>query len=288
MDGRLQIGHPFMVPERVRLVKMPAIAAAVTASACSREVADRPSKPSATSSDNILVSGLAPSTSSSESKTASLNIQSVEDFKKYGAQIRLTEDLPGKPLTFFQVSRSNSETPLTRVFDDHHLALLKGETALRELGLNRTGVTDQGLACLGDLKNLEVLDLTGLRGKGITDAGLNSLMPLKKLRMLGLGGNSEITDAGLYHLQNLTNLELLAIQETRVSGVGLKHLKGLTRLSNLNLDSTRVTDKDLESIKAFVGLKMLVVRNTAVTDDGVAELKKSLPDLEVVTGRPPK
>ena len=58
-----------------------------------------------------------------------------------------------------------------------------------------------------------------------------------------------VTDAGLVHLEGLTDLTFLYLSGTRVTDAGLVHLKGLSKLSGVTLPRLRVTGagaKDLE------------------------------------------
>ena len=50
-----------------------------------------------------------------------------------------------------------------------------------------------------------------------------------------------MTDAGLQHLKELSQLRELNLDDTKVSDVGLEQLKGLTQLRELRLDGTNVT-----------------------------------------------
>ena len=69
--------------------------------------------------------------------------------------------------------------------------------------------------------------------------------------------DAEGTDAGLEHLEELTQLDWLILRNTKVTDAGLMHLKGLT------------------------GLEWLDLRNTQVTDAGVRNLKQSLPKCNI-------
>ncbi len=101
----------------------------------------------------------------------------------------------------------------------------------------------------------EKLDLSG---QDITDEQLaEKLKGLPNLKWLNLN-NTKITDAGLVHLKGLTNLKVLWLEDTKITDAGLVHLKGLTNL------------------------KRLYLWNTKVTDAGVQELKKALPDCEIM------
>jgi hypothetical protein len=54
--------------------------------------------------------------------------------------------------------------------------------------------------------------------------------------------NENVTDHGLEHLKELSQLESLDISFTKVTDDGLKNLKGLNNLQELSLVFTRVTD----------------------------------------------
>ena len=57
-----------------------------------------------------------------------------------------------------------------------------------------------------------------------------------------------VTDAGLVHLQGLTALKELCLQETRITDAGLARLYPL-RIDSLALRGTQVTDAGLEEFK---------------------------------------
>jgi internalin A len=48
-----------------------------------------------------------------------------------------------------------------------------------------------------------------------------------------------VTDAGLAHLRELTNLQTLGLNGTQVTDAGLANLRGLTNLSELSLNGTK-------------------------------------------------
>lgn len=96
-------------------------------------------------------------------------------------------------------------------------------------------ITDEGLAVVADLDDLEEL---GLCCSQVTDEGLRHLANLRKLRKLQLS-DCAITDEGLAHIAHLDNLEWLLLSGTRVSDAGLQHLTGLKKLSRLDLPDGR-------------------------------------------------
>ncbi len=61
--------------------------------------------------------------------------------------------------------------------------------------------------------------------------------------------STQITDAGLAHLNRLTSLSKLSLSHTQITDVGLLNLKNLTRLSVLDLRGTKVTDAGVNELQ---------------------------------------
>src|SRR5437763_421102 len=73
--------------------------------------------------------------------------------------------------------------------------------------------------------------------------------PGKPVVRVGLVG-SAVTDAGLEHVERLTQLQELDLWSTEVTDAGLEHLKKLAQLRTLDLSMTkRVDDAGLEHLK---------------------------------------
>ncbi len=184
----------------------------------------------------------------------------------------------------------------TRV-TDAGLGRLRGMTGLHVLNISRTNVTDAGLEQLNGLTGLRNLRLEGLAGltdagmvqirglsgleylglwdSKITDTGLAQLLKdkgLPRLRGLTLAG-TQVTDAGLAHLEVLTNLQDLYLSDTQITDTGLAHLTALTRLRGLRLNGTKITDAGLEHLKVLTGWEWLTLGDTKVTDVGLVHLK---------------
>ena len=102
---------------------------------------------------------------------------------------------------------------------------------LKELGLGRTGITDEGLVCLKGLTNLQSLDLSWC--SRITGAGLEHLKELTSLRDLSLY-KTRVTDAGLIHLKGMINLENLALPDVGTSDAGVAELKKVLTKCEIN------------------------------------------------------
>ncbi len=100
-----------------------------------------------------------------------------------------------------------------------HIALLPH---LRSLNLsNNQEITDTGLPPLGELTELENLQLWGTK---VTDQGLAHLAALHSLQSLSLG-RTEVTEAGLRHITDLPGLTRLNLSETSVTSTTILRLK---------------------------------------------------------------
>ena len=106
----------------------------------------------------------------------------------------------------------------------------------------------------------------------ITDAGLEHLKELTELKELFLN-NTDITDAGLVHLKGLTKLQGLGFTRTNVTDAALVHVESLTNLERLWLTDTRITDAGLVHLKGLTNLQGLNLSNTKVSDAGLVHLK---------------
>ena len=95
-------------------------------------------------------------------------------------------------------------------------------------------------------------------------------------------GGTQVNDAGLAHLQGMTQLGVLHLGDTQVSDAGVAHLRGLTQLEVLLLDDTQVSDAGLADLGGLTELRVLSLCNTQITDAGIAELQKALPNCEII------
>ena len=122
-----------------------------------------------------------------------------------------------------------------------------------------------------------------LAGSNVTDAVIAPLKDVTSLVELNLG-TTRVTDAGLAAIASLGYLQNLQAPLTSVSDAGLAHVKGLSNLVTLNLYGTQVTDAGLEQLTGLKHLRALYVWQSKVTPEGAARLKESLPGLYVNTG----
>jgi hypothetical protein len=94
-------------------------------------------------------------------------------------------------------------------------------------------------------------------------------------------GDTQVNDAGLAHLQELTGLDSLWLDGTQVTDTGLVRLQGLTGLQDLCLDRTQVTDAGLAHLQGMTGLERLWLDGTQVTDAGLAQIQQALPHCRI-------
>jgi Leucine-rich repeat (LRR) protein len=105
------------------------------------------------------------------------------------------------------------------------------------------------------LKGLIHITYLELSETQVSDADLANVAELTNLTTLHLG-ETQITDHGLVHLQRLANLRELWLDDTQVTHAGLDHLKNLVGLTNLRLSGASITDAGLKHLSGLTGLSI--------------------------------
>jgi beta-lactamase regulating signal transducer with metallopeptidase domain len=162
---------------------------------------------------------------------------------------------------------------------DEGLRCLRGMEQLERIYMwDASTVTDDGAAHLAALPNLEYIHLSNA---AITDKAIEHWTALPRLVGLSLQGN-RFSNLALQHASRIARLRELYVGngETSITDDGLVHLTRLTSLEKLDLQRTQVTDAGLEHLSGLGRLRELWLSGTFATRAGVAELKKSLPDLD--------
>jgi internalin A len=114
-----------------------------------------------------------------------------------------------------------------------------------------------------------------------SDSTLELVARFKRLRELGVARPS-VTDAGVAHLEGLSDLSWLGLPNTQVTNAGLAHIRGLTKLKGLGLANTHVSDLGLKHLEGLTNLQVLELVRTQVTDRGATALKGALPRLTII------
>jgi hypothetical protein len=139
--------------------------------------------------------------------------------------------------------------------------------------------TDRDLEELCRLKNLRELYL--MDTPQVTDAGLAHLGQRSDLQQL-IVTHTGITGAGLRFLRGLTDLRGLGLCDTRIDAIELAELQSLTNLRTLYLDQCSIDDATIQPLRNLTGLYWLSLCETRVTAYGAAELKAALPGTRIV------
>ena len=164
--------------------------------------------------------------------------------------------------------------------EDDDLAILPALPTLESLTVSNGRFSDAGMKHIGSHTGLRELVLSDC--PNITSAGLKCLGQLNNLQGLDLD-MTPVTDDGLRHLAKLTQLGGLSLSRTKVTDAGLAHLAVLVNLQYLYLGGTETTDSGLVHLR---GLKKLrgVWGGTGMTREGLIGLKKYAPRLIVPGG----
>lgn len=120
--------------------------------------------------------------------------------------------------------------------------------------------------------------------KNLTDELFAKLTPvIPSMVAVDLSATS-VTDASIAQLAAAPDLRMVRLSETEITDASMDTLAKLTKLESVNLYGTKVTDAGVKKLSALPNLKRLYLWQTAVTPEAIAELKKALPELEIVTG----
>jgi len=153
---------------------------------------------------------------------------------------------------------------------DEDMAHVAALTNLEDLDLTSVSLGDAGLAHLAKLTSLKILRLHAVGGK-ITDEGLRFLSALTNLEELELGGLSRVEGPGLSHLKNLRNLKSLHLSIPGIEQDLLKHIRTLQRLRHLKA-GIEVKDADLANLSGLRELESLEL-HSRVSDVGLLHLE---------------
>jgi hypothetical protein len=94
---------------------------------------------------------------------------------------------------------------------------------------------------------------------------------------------TQVTAAGLSHLQDMTALQELRLSHTEIGDRGLIHLQSLSNLERLDLTGTSITDQGLVHLRGLKKLRKLWLDRSACSPAALEELTLALPDLAIFT-----
>lgn len=144
---------------------------------------------------------------------------------------------------------------------------------LKNLNLTRLDLTGTRVKTLQKLEGLSSLRMLDLRDTQVGDAGLARLKELTLLESLVISG-TKVTDRGLGDLLGgLKHVWVLDLGRTATTDAGLEHVGRLSGLGHLWLNGTKITDGGIERLKGLRQLQSLDLSLTPITDKGLAQLK---------------
>jgi serine/threonine protein kinase/Leucine-rich repeat (LRR) protein len=157
------------------------------------------------------------------------------------------------------------------------IAPIRVWSALRVLDCRGTSTNNKPNGLLADLTPLKGMNLAGLthldlRDTKVTDAGMACFKDCKDLRYLQLD-STQVTDKGLAHFKDCKKLTELHLINTLASDAGLVHFQDCKALTHLNLGGTKMNDVGLANFKDCKGLTELYLFNTQVSDAGLVHFQ---------------
>jgi mono/diheme cytochrome c family protein len=96
--------------------------------------------------------------------------------------------------------------------------------------------------------------------------------------------NTNISDAAMQFIGQLTHLTRLDLSNTNITDAGVKKLAPLSNLQYLNLVNTKVTDAGIAPLKGIKTLRELFLYKTSINQSGYINLKKLFPKTMIDTG----
>jgi hypothetical protein len=166
--------------------------------------------------------------------------------------------------------------PFTCKLTDASLADLGRFPDMVRLSLAGTGVTDAGLEQIGKLTTLQVLRLEGTR---TGDTGVGHLEGLTGLVELYLN-DTDVTDDGMLSVGLLTSLQVLSLSATCLGNDALENIEDLRDLRKLWLRSTNVNSLGLDRLRRFRKITDLDLSWTKVGDNGMRRVARFVRELE--------
>ncbi len=155
--------------------------------------------------------------------------------------------------------------------------------SLRRLTLNisKPTVSDSGARMLA--ATFPRLEAFVGNGSELSTAGIATLAGIGSLSELYLDDASDLDESSLGAIANMKRLSRLGLNR---SGLKDEHVAALleplkSRLELLNIENTRLSDKAVESLSKLKSLRTLNIIGTDISAEGIASLKASLRGCEV-------
>jgi beta-lactamase regulating signal transducer with metallopeptidase domain/protocatechuate 3,4-dioxygenase beta subunit len=173
-------------------------------------------------------------------------------------------------MVYHEVAKARYDNKHTDM--DEALRTMKAFPRLKRLFLCKGQATNEALASVADLKDLEVFFIWD--AQKITDAGVKHLAGLTKLQNVHIN-NSQIGDGALEVFARSPALKHLSLQGNAFSDEGLRHLEGMKQLRSLWIGMNRepITDTGVQHLAGLTLLEQLDLQKANLSDEGVMVLK---------------
>lgn len=155
----------------------------------------------------------------------------------------------------------------------------EGLPNLRILNVRKTELNESTFSHLSRLCSLKELNVGNTM---ISDLSLLLISTSVGLEVLRMGGCSRVTDQGIAHLKNLSNLQTLDVYCCRgITNTATLSLRELVNLRSLNIGFNNISDEGVEILAtALPGLRELSISGTEVSTEGVRQISGHLRSLE--------
>jgi hypothetical protein len=118
----------------------------------------------------------------------------------------------------------------------------------------------------------------------VTDEDMELLLSLKKQLIWLKIGFTDLTDAQMSKIGQLTNLTRLSMEHTGVSDEGIQQLKSCSQLQYLNIVGTPVTSTGVLALKELPELRSIYVYQTGITKADWPELQSAFTSTRIDSG----
>jgi hypothetical protein len=161
-------------------------------------------------------------------------------------------------------------------------AKLEALAEVNEIVLGDTYVSEAGLGCLKQFRNLRTLSL---RRTDVTDSSLRLLQGLS-LEELNLA-RTQVTDIGLEYVARIPSLRFLELYRTQISGNLAAALKKLPNLEVLSIGNTDIDDDSLDGLESMRRMRSLDLQYSKITDEALRHVQNiiSLEELNLTGTR---
>ncbi len=157
------------------------------------------------------------------------------------------------------------------------LASLKVLNNLKSLNLSRTGLKNEDMTHMKEMKELSNLDISGCTSIG--DEGIQSLKDLHAIWRLDLSGCMFITDKGLAYLLELPKLKQLYMQDGKMIAQDRAYVFN-TRQMMVFAKDKEATEKYLDQLEKNTRIES-AMGGCGVTTAGWLNFNRKKPDCEV-------